>query len=223
MAHPFYDDRVLNQASLYGILDLGYVQSAQVLKVTQDLIRGGVDLLQLRAKGKAQVEVEAIAAQMLPLCRAARVPLIINDHAAVAVGLRADGLHIGQDDMTVAQARALVGPDLWVGLSTHSPQQADAANAAGADYLGFGPLYATGTKPDYRPIGLQDIAAVHRRIARPIFCIGGVNDQRLPEVLAAGARAVVMVSALLQSTDIAAAVQRAKERVLAHRHSQRAG
>ena len=223
MAHPFYDVRVLNQASLYGILDLGYVAAARVGEVTRELIRGGVDVLQLRAKGQAPSAVEAMASEMLPLCRAAGVPLVVNDHAEIAARLRVDGLHVGQDDMSVAQARALVGPKLWVGLSTHSQQQADAADAAGADYLGFGPLYATGTKPDYQPIGLQDIAAVHGRIARPIFCIGGVNQQRLPEVLGAGARAVVMVSALLQSPDIAAAVQRAKAMVLAHKHGQRVG
>lgn len=210
MANPHYDVAVLGQAKLYGIVDLGYVPVGRVLEVTDDLIRGGVDILQLRAKGHGEEVVEGLASRILPRCRAARVPFIVNDHAAVAASLRVDGLHVGQDDMSVAQARLLLGSEVWVGLSTHSPEQAYAGDAAAADYLGFGPLYATGTKPDYQPIGLSDIATVHQRVTRPIFCIGGINEERLPEVLGAGARAVVMVSALLQSSDIARATRSAK-------------
>ena len=117
---------------------------------------------------------------------------------------------MGQDDDAVAKARAVVGPQMFVGKSTHSLAQAVAAEEEGADYIGFGPLYATGTKPDYVPIGLQDITEVHQRVRLPIFCIGGVNAERLPEIVAAGARRVVVVSAFLLAPDVQAYVQQIK-------------
>jgi thiamine-phosphate pyrophosphorylase len=120
---------------------------------------------------------------------------------------------VGQDDDAVVKAREVTGGACWVGKSTHSLAQAVAAQAEGADYLGFGPLYATGTKPDYVPIGLADIAEVHRRVSRPIFCIGGVNATRLDEILASGARRVVVVSAFLQAVDVRGEVRALKSRL----------
>ncbi|MFM2176159.1 MAG: thiamine phosphate synthase [Verrucomicrobiota bacterium] len=203
---PMSDSRssftVLQNAKLYGILDLGYVLPERVENMTAALCEGGVDLLQLRAKKLNVAEVEKLALRMLPITRALGVPLIINDHLQVAAALGSEGVHVGQDDEAVARARAVVGPDVFVGKSTHSLDQACAAADEQADYIGFGPLYATGTKPDYMPIGLANVAEAHRRLSLPIFCIGGVNEARLPEILAAGARRVVVVSALLLAADV---------------------
>ncbi len=204
---------LLSAARLYGIVDLGYVTPAAAPAMTRALCEGGVDLLQLRAKGLAPAAVEALARELLPVTRDLGVPFILNDHVAVAASVGSDGVHVGQDDDAVATARAAVGPGIFVGKSTHSLAQAEAAQAEGADYLGFGPLYATGTKPDYVPIGLADIAAVHARVTAPVFCIGGVNAARLDEILAAGARRVVVVSAFLQATDPRAAVRELKSRL----------
>ena len=101
--------------------------------------------------------------------------------------------------------------DCWIGKSTHTLSQATAAVAEGADYIGFGPLFATPTKPDYQPIGIDDIRRVHELVRLPIFCIGGIKLHNLPSVLAAGASRVVIVSGLLQSGDVAAATRTAKE------------
>lgn len=192
----------LQKAQLYGILDLGYVLPERVEIMTEALCEAGVDLLQLRAKKSSPSEVEKLALRMLPITRALGVPLIINDHLEVAAAVGSEGVHVGQDDEAVAKARAVVGPDVFVGKSTHSVAQACAAADEKADYIGFGPLYATSTKPDYVPIGLADIAEVHRRLSLPIFCIGGVNAERLTEILTAGARRVVVVSALLLAADV---------------------
>jgi thiamine-phosphate pyrophosphorylase len=127
---------------------------------------------------------------------------VINDHPLVAAEIGADGVHVGQDDASLADVRA-VFPG-FVGKSTHSPAQARVAVAEGADYIGFGPMFATATKPDYVPIGTDDIRAVHAEVGVPIFCIGGVNSSTLPRVLAAGARRVVVVSAILLAGDVAA-------------------
>ncbi len=200
----------LSCCRLYGIVDLGYVRPADVPDMTRALAEGGVDILQLRAKGASPSEVESLARAMLPATRDLGVPLVINDHPAVAASVGSEGVHVGQDDDSVAKARAVVGPDIFVGKSTHSLDQAVAAQAEGADYIGFGPLYATGTKPDYVPIGLQDITEVHQRVQLPIFCIGGVNAARAPEILAAGARRVVVVSAFLLADDVRTEVRRLK-------------
>lgn len=198
------------QARLYGIVDLGYTRAEAVAEMTRALCEGGVDVLQLRAKGLPTLQVEQLAREMLPITQDLGVPLIINDHISVAATLGSVGVHVGQDDDSVARARGVLGAGAVVGKSTHSLAQAVAAEQEGADYIGFGPLYATGTKPDYIPIGLADITSAHARVSVPIFCIGGVNAPRLPEILAAGARRVVIVSAFLLAADVRAEVQRVK-------------
>ncbi|MCB1277317.1 thiamine phosphate synthase [Prosthecobacter sp.] len=205
----------IQDARLYGIVDLGYVSAENVERMTGLLCDGGVDVLQLRAKKLEKNEVERLARLMLPVTRDHGVPLVINDHLEVAAAVGSEGVHVGQDDDAVARARAVVGAGCFVGKSTHSLEQAVAAQDEGADYIGFGPLYATGTKPDYVPIGLQDIAEVHRRVALPIFCIGGVNAGRLDEIVAAGARRVVVVSAFLLEADVSGEVRALKQRLTA--------
>ncbi len=205
----------IQNARLYGIVDLGYVTSENVWRMTQALCEGGVDVLQLRAKKIVKSEVERLARLMLPITREHGVPLVINDHLDVAANVGSEGVHVGQDDDAVAKARAVVGSACFVGKSTHSLAQAENAQAEGADYIGFGPLYATGTKPDYVRIGLQDIAEAHRRVWLPIFCIGGVNATRLDEVVTAGAKRVVVVSAFLLAVDVSGEVRALKQRLTA--------
>ncbi len=204
----------IQDARLYGIVDLGYVTAANVESMTDQLCLGGADVLQLRAKKLVPQEIERLARLMLPITRSHGVPLVINDHLEVAAAIGSEGVHVGQDDDAVAKARAVVGPACFVGKSTHSLAQAVAAQAEGADYIGFGPLYATGTKPDYVPVGLSDVAEVHRRMTLPVFCIGGVNAGRLDEVIAAGARRVVVVSAFLLAGDVIAEVSALKRKLV---------
>ncbi len=176
------------------------------------MIAGGVDILQLRAKQTLAPDLLALAEQIRPLTDAAGVPFIINDYPWLVPRSGADGAHIGQDDGPLAAAREKSGPGKIVGRSTHSLDQALAARDEGADYLGFGPLFATPTKPDYRPIGLDDIARVHTEITdRPIFCIGGIKLENLPEVIRAGARRVVIVSGLLLADDVTGYARRVSE------------
>jgi thiamine-phosphate pyrophosphorylase len=201
---------VLNRVRLYAILDLGYVTPEEAAEATTQLLRGGADLIQLRGKQQAVAELTALAEHLHGLTSHAGVPFVINDHPGVAREVSAEGLHLGQDDVSIAAARAIVGRECWIGKSTHSVEQAVAAANQGADYIGFGPLFATPTKPDYAPIGTEDIRRVHELVRIPIFCIGGIRLENLPNVLAAGAKRVVIVSGLLQSADIAAATRAAK-------------
>ena len=196
---------------LYGILDLGYVAAKNAVAMAQKMIDGGIDVIQLRAKSCDVAAIRALAEQLIPICRAASVPFILNDHPHLAAEVGADGLHVGQDDMPVAEVRKIVGARAIVGLSTHSVAQAVAAADAGPDYIGFGPLFATPTKPDYRPVGLGDMAEVHHRVSLPIFCIGGIKRENLPAVIRAGARRAVIVSGILLAEDPASYARRCRE------------
>ena len=199
---------ILSDSRLYGIVDLGYVRPEEVESTTAALLCGGIRILQLRAKGIAPSTVEQLARRMQPLCREAGAIFVLNDYPDMAARIGADAVHVGQDAGPLAAVRNIVGPQMLIGRSTHSPEQALAAVAEGADYIGFGPLFPTGTKPGRPSIGLQDIAAVQEKLGDfPMFCIGGINGTTLPSVLQAGARRVVIVSWLLQQPDPAAAAR----------------
>ncbi len=195
--------RNLSDCRLYGILDLGYVGIADLERVTKAMIDGDVDLIQLRAKGHSLEEIVDLAGKLHEVTSAAGVPLIVNDHAEVAGEVPVEGVHLGQDDDSIAHARKKAGRKIIIGKSTHSLEQAVAAQPEGADYIGFGPIFATPTKPDYQPIGLTGIKRVHNEATVPIFCIGGIKIDNLGQVIAAGARRVAIVSGLLKAPDIA--------------------
>lgn len=191
-------------ARLYGIVDFGYVAQEAMEQVSISLLAGGVDILQLRAKGVRMEKVAEAAREIIPLCRAAGVPFILNDYPEMAAELGADGVHIGQDDGSIYDVRSRISPDMLIGRSTHSLAQAKQALADGADYIGFGPLFPTPTKAGRPAIGLHDIAEMEREVGSkiPAFCIGGIKPDNLSAVLAAGARRCVVVSHLLLAADI---------------------
>jgi thiamine-phosphate pyrophosphorylase len=192
----------LSDCRLYAILDLAYVKGADAGGVVAKMLEGGVDLIQLRAKGQSLEAIVDLAAELHPVTRRSSTPLLVNDHAAVAGKVQVEGVHVGQDDDPIAVVREKAGRAIIVGKSTHSVDQAIAAQGEGADYIGFGPIFATPTKPDYAPIGLGDIKRVHAEVSLPIFCIGGINIDNLQQVIDAGANRVVVVSALLRAHNI---------------------
>ena len=192
----------LNDARLYGIIDLGYVEESDVTHVAEQMVEGCVDMIQLRGKGKSLDELTGYAARLHEITARSSTPLIVNDHAEIARRVPVEGVHVGQDDVLIEVARRKVGRAVLVGKSTHSLEQALAAQREGADYIGFGPIFATPTKPDYAPIGLTNIRRVHAEVSLPIFCIGGINIDNLQSVIDAGAKRVVMVSALLKAHSI---------------------
>jgi thiamine-phosphate pyrophosphorylase len=200
----------LERCRLYGIVDLSYVEISEAEGIAGQMISGGVDLIQLRAKALPSAEIAKIAAAMHDSTSRRGVPLVINDHPEIARIVPAEGVHVGQDDLPIADAREMAGPNCVVGKSTHSVDQAIRAFYEGADYIGFGPIFATPTKPDYAPVGLEEIRKVHEAVHIPIFCIGGIKLDNLPKVIEAGARRVVIVSGLLQAKDIAAYGRAAK-------------
>jgi thiamine-phosphate pyrophosphorylase len=193
---------MLSECRLYGIVDLGYVQRADAARIVEQMIAGGVDLIQLRGKNKSIGELVELLSELHALTAKSSTPLIVNDYAEVARQRPAEGVHVGQHDDSIEIVRQKVARDILVGKSTHSLEQALAAQREGADYIGFGPIFTTPTKPDYPPIGLADIKRVHAEVTLPIFCIGGINIENLQSVIDAGAKRVVMVSALLKAHSI---------------------
>jgi len=205
--------KALSSCFLYGIVDLGYVTVDDVATVTAQLVQGGVDILQLRAKEHSKLEIVRCAQAMLPLTKADGIPLIINDYPDLLREVDAEGCHVGQEDFSVAEARDLAGRTCIVGRSTHSIEQARAAQRERADYIGFGPLFPTATKPSAKEIGLSEIRTLHEQVQLPIFVIGGVKLRNLGEIINAGARRVCMVSDLLLASDVAKQTAEVKRRV----------
>ncbi len=194
--------RALSDCRLYGIVDLSYVEGSDAAGIVEQMLEGGVDLIQLRGKLKSLDELIGHARTLNELTSRSSTPLIVNDHAEIVGRVPVEGVHVGQNDDSIEVARRKAGRRILVGKSTHSLQQAIAAQREGADYIGFGPIFATPTKPDYAPIGLSDIGRVHAEVSVPIFCIGGINIDNLQSVIDAGAKRVVMVSALLKAHSI---------------------
>jgi thiamine-phosphate pyrophosphorylase len=175
---------------------------ADLERVAKAMIDGDVDLVQLRAKRQSLEEIVDFAGKLHEITSAAGVPLIVNDYAEIAAKVPVEGVHLGHDD-SLAHARKKAGRDIFLGKSTHSLEQAVAAEREGADYIGFGPIFATPTKPDYQPIGQTGIKRVHHEVTIPIFCIGGIKIENLGQLVATGARRVAIVSGLLKASDIA--------------------
>jgi thiamine-phosphate pyrophosphorylase len=200
----------LSECRLYAFVDTAYLQGRAPEIVAQQLCDGGADLIQLRAKNSAREDIRRMAARILPVARRANAGLVINDHVSIAQEIGAEFCHLGQEDFFgahyqhVSELKAQ-NSKVRIGLSTHAPDQAQRAIAAGAAYLGIGPVYPTGTKPAAKPVTLEYVrwAAAHVRL--PWFAIGGITLSNLSEVLAAGARRICVVSAILNAKDVAAA------------------
>ena len=189
------DDRrdQLEEALLYLVCD---ARSDEFLEAA---LRGGVDIVQLRLKDADDELVLATANRYRRLCNAAGALLIVNDRPDLALAADADGVHVGQDDVAVEHARAVVGPERLVGLSTHSPEQVRAAS--GVDYIGVGPVHATPTKPGRPPVGRKLVRYAAANCTLPFFAIGGIDTTNIAAIRDAGARRVAVVRALTQAPD----------------------
>jgi thiamine-phosphate pyrophosphorylase len=175
--------------------------------------------VQLREKDGSDEEILAAAAEARALCDAAGALLLVNDRPDLAVAARADGVHVGQDDMAVATARDVVGPELLIGLSTHAPEEIDAADA---DYIGVGPVHATPTKPGRLAVGLHLVRHAAAHAALPWFAIGGIDPASLGPVVEAGARRIAVVRAITEARDpelAARALRSALPTEVAHGHA----
>jgi thiamine-phosphate pyrophosphorylase len=213
----------LADCHLYAFVDTAYLHGRAPDVIARQLCEGGADMIQLRAKKSSPAEIRQMAEVILPITRAANVGLVINDHLDTARDIGADFCHLGQEDFfdaghkQVEQIRNPIPPwrdKLRIGLSSHAPAQAERAIAAGADYIAIGPVYATGTKPTAKPVTLDYVRWAAENVKVPWFAIGGVTLQNLDDVLAAGAKRICVVSAILNAGDITKACTEFRKRLL---------
>ncbi len=182
--------------SLYAIVDAEVAD--RPLELAFRALNAGCAMVQLRAKRLHDVAFLQIARRVRSACAHAEVPFIVNDRADIARLVRADGLHLGQDDLSIEDARRVVG-DMRIGVSTHTLEQAAKADSEGADLIAFGPVFETTTKDNPDPVvGLKTLAEVCRTTSRPVVAIGGITLENADETLRAGARYIAVVSALPQ-------------------------
>ena len=187
---------------LYAVTDRAWVGRQTLPEQVEAALKGGATCVQLREKeldGTALLEEAKVLAA---LCRRYGVPLIINDNVEVALASGADGVHVGQDDQTVEQVRRLAGDRLIVGVSAHSVEQALAAQAGGADYLGVGAVFATATKSDAHVLPRETLAEICRAVDIPVVAIGGIGEDNLLQLAGTGVDGAALVSAIFSAPDI---------------------
>jgi thiamine-phosphate pyrophosphorylase len=204
---------IRSQLSLYLVLGGAPNQHGKTaLEIAEAALRGGVTMLQWREKNAPLSEVLEIGRAVRALCRLHHVPFIVNDRVDVARLLEADGVHLGQEDLPLAAARTLLGEQAIIGISTGTFSEAQAAKAAGANYLGVGAVFATATKADAgAPIGTSLITTIAQQLALPQVGIGGINEWNAPSVYAAGADGVAVVSAITGVADVYEATRRLQQ------------
>jgi thiamine-phosphate pyrophosphorylase len=208
----------LADCKLYTFVDTAYLHGRAPELVAQQLCDGGSDLIQLRAKNSSPDEIRRMAEKILPITKRANVGLVINDHPEIARELDANFCHLGQEDFFAAGHKSVI--EFWgmervlpVGLSTHSPDQAKRAMKAGPDYIAIGPVFATGTKPGAKPVTLDYVRWAAANVTVPWFAIGGIRLENLGDVLAAGAKRVCVVSAILNAPDVTKACAEFRQRL----------
>jgi thiamine-phosphate pyrophosphorylase len=165
-------------------------------------ISAGIRFFQYRSKHSSRRDIYDTSLGLAAIARKSGALFIVNDHADIAAACGAHGVHLGQDDLPLTDARRLTGPDMFIGISTHSREQARNAEAAGADYIGFGPVFPTTTKDAGRTQGIGAVTSIRQAVSIPVIAIGGITRDNLEAVLNAGADGIAVISAILRSPDI---------------------
>jgi len=192
-------DKLKQLHGLYAIIDTQVIKERNSIEVANQVIQGGAKIIQLRDKILSKKDLLPIAQQLKNLCAEHDVLFIVNDYLDIALATDADGLHLGQNDLPIKKARKLLPIDKILGCSTHTVEQAKTAEAEGADYIGVGSIYPTPSKETATVVGLDTLRQVRQAISLPIVAIGGINQDNATEVMAAGADAVAVISAILQA------------------------
>lgn len=193
--------------ALYAVTDRAWLGERTLSSCVEEALAGGATCLQLREKESPQAEVVLRARTLAPLCREAGVPFIVNDDVEAARIAGADGVHVGQDDAACVDARKKLGPDAIVGVSVQTVEQALAAQADGADYLGVGAVFGTSTKSDAADVGVEGLAAICAAVDIPVVAIGGLNAGTVPALAGTGVDGAAVVSAIFAADDVRAATE----------------
>ncbi len=197
-ANPFLS----HLSGLYLILDEQWSSGCSLPEVLQEAGQAGVRVVQYRNKNMSMRYAYDQAMILRALAKEWKMAFVVNDRCDLAMAVRADGIHLGQTDLPVTQARSLVGHDMFIGVSTHNEQQVQQATQEGADYLGFGPIFSTGTKTNHDPVvGIEGMQQIRGLTTLPVFAIGGITAESVGELCQAGANGVAVASGILDAKD----------------------
>lgn len=203
--------------SLYLVTDRKYIGPRNLTECVDEALRGGVSLVQLREKTASSREFYELALNLKEVTSRHNVPLIINDRLDIALAVNADGLHLGQDDLSIGVAREHFGGDKVIGISVSNVQEAVLAEKEGADYLGAGAMFATGTKTDAKLLSLEGLRRIKEAVAIPVVAIGGIKEENAPKIMGTGIDGISVVSAILAEEEIEAAAQKLKRIILSEK------
>jgi thiamine-phosphate pyrophosphorylase len=192
---------------LYLILDRTFVGERDLLKIAATALEAGVQWIQYREKQLSRRDAFRMSVALQALTRRAGALFIVNDEVDLAMAAGADGVHLGQDDFPVTEARRLLGQTRLIGLSTHTKEEAVQAGGLGADYIGFGPVFESSSKGVRPPVGLGALREVASAVSMPVFAIGGIQPDHVSEVMKSGARGVAVIQGVLGKADVAGAVK----------------
>lgn len=215
MKLPAWKIKRFQDFKLYAVTDVE-PDSPEILKKINEVCRGGADIIQLRSKSLLDREFFQLGKEVRKIADRWQKLFFINDRLDLALACGADGVHVGQDDLPISKIREILKSTkqfLWLGLSTHSLNQARKSLLEKPDYIGVGPIFETPTKPDYDSVGLELIRKVKREITIPFVCIGGISERNLKDVLEQGATRVAMVRGLFNQKDIYETSQRIRKRL----------
>lgn len=198
---------------LYAVTDRRWLNGESLYNQVEKALKGGVTFIQLREKQLEEEQFLEEALEIGKLCRSYGVPFVINDNASVAAKSDADGVHVGQDDMDIGSVRALLGPDKIIGVSVHTVEEALAAEAGGADYLGTGSAFSTGTKKDARLLPDGMLREICGAVKIPVIAIGGIEKENVQKLRGNGLSGIAVISAVFGQPDITEACRHLKEQV----------
>lgn len=197
---------------LYGITDRSWLNGRTLSEVVKESLEGGVTILQIREKDIDEKNFLEEAKEIKKICEKFNVPLIINDNVAIAKMVDADGVHLGQDDMDIEEARKILGPEKIIGITAKTIEQAKEAQMKGADYLGSGAIYTSGTKQNAKRLTVEDLKAICASVEIPVVAIGGLTYDNIDVLKDSGISGIAVVSAIYASTDIKTDTIKLKEK-----------
>lgn len=196
---------------LYAVTDRMWLNGRTLKEVVKESLDGGVTFLQLREKNLDDKHFLEEAVELQKLCKQYKVPFIVNDNVDIALKMNADGVHVGQSDMQAADVRAKLGPDKIIGVSAQTVEQAVLAQQRGADYLGVGAVFPTGSKADADDVSFETLKAICEAVTIPVVAIGGITQENLEQLKGSGICGIAVISAIYAQSDIKEASRKLKE------------
>ena len=200
-----------NNLLLYAVTDRHWLNGRTLHEVVKEILDGGATFIQLREKNLDEAAFLEEAKDLQALCKEYGVPFVVNDNVDIAIAMNADGVHVGQSDMEAGNVREKLGPDIIIGVSAQTVEQAVLAEQRGADYLGVGVVFPTGSKDDANEISMETLKAICEAVSIPVIAIGGITQQNVSELGGSGICGIAVISAIYAQADIAEAARNLKK------------